>query len=148
MPRSKNSWIDLPDINVWLALVFDGHVHHPRAAKWFEEVFPGGAAFCRITQMGLLRLVTNPQVMNESVLSMAGAWKMYDRLCADDRLVFLAEKESVEKAWRGLTRSSTPETKTWTDSYLAAFALAYDLRLVSFDRGFEKIRELRCLVLQ
>ena len=27
---------DLPDINVWVALVYEGHEHHPVAREWFE----------------------------------------------------------------------------------------------------------------
>ena len=26
----------LPDINVWLALTFDSHAHHPAAKTWFD----------------------------------------------------------------------------------------------------------------
>jgi predicted nucleic acid-binding protein len=26
----------LPDVNVWLALTFDSHIHHPAAKKWFD----------------------------------------------------------------------------------------------------------------
>ena len=26
----------LPDVNVWLALAFDSHVHHPVAKQWFD----------------------------------------------------------------------------------------------------------------
>ena len=28
----------LPDINVWLALVFDAHVHHPSALAWLNSL--------------------------------------------------------------------------------------------------------------
>ena len=28
----------LPDVNVWLALAFDSHVHHPVAKLWFDSL--------------------------------------------------------------------------------------------------------------
>lgn len=52
----------LPDVNVWLALTFDSHHHHPDAKKWFDAL-PGQICFfCRMTQQGFLRLSTNPTV--------------------------------------------------------------------------------------
>jgi predicted nucleic acid-binding protein len=27
-----------PDVNVWLALAYRGHHHHPTASAWFEQV--------------------------------------------------------------------------------------------------------------
>jgi len=147
MPRSKASWIDLPDVNVWLALVYDGHQHHQPAVEWFERVGSGGTALCRITQMGLLRLLTNSKVMGESVLNQKRAWEIYDLLCSDERVVFLAEKGNIERPWRKLTQSRISETKGWTDTYLAAFAQVNELRLVTFDHGFRNFRELSHLVL-
>ena len=31
------SGISLVDLNVWLALAIDGHVHYPKARRWFER---------------------------------------------------------------------------------------------------------------
>jgi hypothetical protein len=45
----------LVDVNVWLALAFGVHVHYPVAVSWFAELGERDAAFCRITQMALLR---------------------------------------------------------------------------------------------
>ncbi len=39
-----------PDINVWVALVYRGHQHHPVAASWFERLKSDTVAFCRLTQ--------------------------------------------------------------------------------------------------
>jgi predicted nucleic acid-binding protein len=50
----------LPDINVWLALVFDAHVHHPSALAWFNSLSDETAFFCRLTQQGFLRWANNP----------------------------------------------------------------------------------------
>jgi predicted nucleic acid-binding protein len=53
------------DVNVWLAFAVDGHPHHKAALKaWGELKRP---TFCRITQLGLLRLLCNRQVMGNDV---------------------------------------------------------------------------------
>jgi predicted nucleic acid-binding protein len=46
----------LPDVNVWLALTIAEHVHHAPAKRWFESQEHEQIAFCRVTQMGFLRL--------------------------------------------------------------------------------------------
>jgi predicted nucleic acid-binding protein len=28
----------LPDVNVWLALTFDSHIHHSAAKAWFDAL--------------------------------------------------------------------------------------------------------------
>ena len=138
---------DLPDINVWVALAYDGHVHHGAARAWFESVTAGGAAFCRITQLGLLRLITHPKVMGEAVQSQRKAWAVYDALRSDERVTYLPEPPGLEAQWRRMSASGHPRTKGWTDAYLAAFAAAQGLRLVTFDQGFRALAGLEKLLL-
>ena len=73
MPELGTSRTALVDLNVWLALVYDGHVHHLAAVSWFEKVEGASAAFCRITQLGLLRLLTNRTVMDRFALNQRDA---------------------------------------------------------------------------
>ena len=58
MPAPGISDTALVDVNVWLPLVYDGHLHHLAAVSWFDQEDGKSAAFCRITQLGLLRLLT------------------------------------------------------------------------------------------
>jgi toxin-antitoxin system PIN domain toxin len=138
---------DLPDVNVWLALVSGGHEHHTASREWFDSASERGAVFCRVTQMGLLRLITNDKVMGSEVLGQRQAWSVYDSLCSDSRAAFDDEPPELEKSFRILTASSFPKTKSWTDAYLAAFATRRNFRVVSFDRGFKAFSELNALIL-
>ena len=65
----------LPDVNVWIALAADKHIHHSVARSWFTKVQDEKLAFCRITQLAFLRLLTNKhrnaRRSRESVRSMA-----------------------------------------------------------------------------
>jgi len=126
-----------PDVNVWIALVYEGHQHHAIAADWFSGLSRKTAVFCRFTQISFLRLLTHPSVMSRDVRSQAGAWSIYDILLEDERVSFAEEYDSqqVESAFRRLTSSRHSFSKQWPDAYLAAFAQAAGLTLVTFDRG-------------
>src|SRR5262245_33003493 len=134
MPGSTTSLF--PDINVWVALTYDAHVHHRIAATWFAALKPDAAlVFCRMTQLGLLRLLTTEAVMGDEVMSQPQAWAAYDRWHRDPRVELVNEPADLEAAFRAYTRLRRPATKDWADSYLAAFATVGNLTLVTFDRG-------------
>ena len=77
MPASGG--IKLVDANVWLALAFSDHLHHDPAKAWFSAQKDATCAFCRVTQMALLRHLTNSKIMGSSVQSQQGAWRTFDR---------------------------------------------------------------------
>ena len=74
----------LPDINFWLALAFQSHQHHPSAKTWMESAAAQSCSFCRVTQMGFLRLLTNPKVFPLDALTLDKAWLAYDELLRDE----------------------------------------------------------------
>jgi uncharacterized protein len=129
-----------PDINVWIALTYDRHVHHTTARHWFEELAPTAILFfCRLTQLGLLRLLSAVAVMGpDQAMSQQEAWKAYDIWLQDERIAFLDEPAALETQFRVLTRSSNPSPKDWADSYLSAFADTAGLRLVTFDNALKQ----------
>jgi hypothetical protein len=57
--------IYMPDVNVWVALTSNRHVHHALANKWVQTTENDQIAFCRITELGFLRLLTNSHVMGK-----------------------------------------------------------------------------------
>ena len=125
-----------PDINVWVALTYEGHVHHAAAATWFATLTPDmSLVFCRFTQLGLLRLLTTEAVMGDEAMTQPQAWAAYDRWLEDPRVGLVDEPPEIEARFRALTRLRQPATKDWADSYLAAFATVGQLTLVTFDRG-------------
>ena len=136
MPRSSSLFL-FPDINVWLALSYERHVHHSIAREWFDQKDSSvRLCFCRFTQIGLLRLLTTDALMGiDSVLSQVEAWRVYDTWLEDERILFLEEPTTIEASFRGLSQQKRPAPKDWADSYLAAFAHIAGLRLVTFDRA-------------
>jgi len=136
----------LPDVNVWLAMAWRNHAFHEAAKKWFRG-FDGGCCFCRVTQMGLLRLTTNRKILDSDTLAQAEAWLAYRRLLADPHVMFREEPSSLETEWQTFSSRPSPASKRWTDDYLAAFAMAAGLRLVTFDRGFSNYPGIAAVIL-
>jgi len=131
----------LPDINVWLALVYEGHQHHKVAFKWFDQVENEQLYFCRITQLGFLRLLTQPSVMAGDVKSLRQAWNVFDTLQSDSRIAFAIEPtdEELESLFRKFSSTHEISPKRWPDAYLLAFAGRCGLELVTFDRALAQI---------
>src|SRR3974390_1541184 len=138
MPRSTRSFL-FPDVNVWIALTYRGHVHYVIARTWLASIPDDSElCFCRLTQLGFLRLLTTPAVMGDEVQSQAAAWDVYDEWLEDGRAVYVEEPPSIEQIFRTLSRSQRPAAKDWADSYVSAFVQASGLRLVTFDRALHQ----------
>lgn len=128
--------IYLPDVNVWIALASNGHVHHPAAKSWFQNIGTDQLVFCRITELGFLRLLTNIHVMGEDVLDPAHAWRIYDQLRSDSRVIFLPEQAAFSEHWRASGNQIVGGPNAWTDAYLAVFAIHANATVVTFDLRF------------
>ena len=114
----------LPDINVWPALTFDSHAHHPVAKSWFDGLANEVCYFCRLTQQGFLRLATNASVFGKNALTLPEAWRKFDLLLSDPRVSFFDEPADLELFWREYTQHQSFSPKVWNDAFLAAFARA------------------------
>ena len=147
MSRSTNSF-HFPDVNVWLAVTYEGHVHHSMASAWLSSV-DDPIFFCRFTQLGLLRLLTNRQVMGRDVLTQREAWQAYHRWFEDDRVGFQGEPGATafDKLFQTLSSGSESSTKLWADAYLAAFARTASLTVVTFDRALGAMPGLSSVLL-
>jgi toxin-antitoxin system PIN domain toxin len=130
----------LSDVNVWLALTFDSHVHHAAATTWFNGLSNEVCFFSRLTQQGFLRLATNVSVFGKHAVTLQEAWQKYDAILSDPRVSFADEPAGVENHWRSFTQKRAFSPHVWNDAYLAAFALAGKLELVSFDKGSPNTR--------
>lgn len=139
----------LPDINFWLALIHSRHGHHAAAKSWFDQVPDGSlACFCRLTQLGFLRLSTNPKANPLQTVTMERAWAVYDQALLDPRIGFLDEPAELDAGWRGWSRRQSYSHRVWNDSYRAAFAQAAGLELITFDTGFRQFPGLSCRILK
>jgi toxin-antitoxin system PIN domain toxin len=123
----------LVDVGVWLAAVWGRHVHYPVASVWVNGQ-ADHLVFCRVTQMGLLRLVSNPAIMGGDAVDRSQAWRLFDQLWSDERVLWAEEPDGLDAVWRAISARDDKSHKLWTDDYLAAFAQASDLALATLDR--------------
>jgi uncharacterized protein len=146
MRRSTTSFL-FPDLNVWLALSYEAHFHHRIALAWFDSL-PDSTrlCFCRVTQIGLLRLLTTEAIMDAQVLTQRQAWEIYDRWLQDGRIAFVDEPPTLEAIFRAATQTRRPAPKDWADSYLVAFAQSAGFQLVTFDRAMHQKAESAILL--
>jgi uncharacterized protein len=131
------STLNFLDANVWLALLWSRHAHSETARSWFEHAAEERFFFCRFTQITVLRLLTTEKIMGKDTKSMSEAWSLWDRIWADDRVVFLAEPEEIERGFRTRSRLPSSSPKVWADAYLLAFASVAGLKLITFDKALK-----------
>ncbi|TVQ96992.1 MAG: VapC toxin family PIN domain ribonuclease [Spirochaetaceae bacterium] len=140
--RRRKALAFLLDVNVLLALVFEAHQHHPLVVSWITGVRE--CRVCRVTQSGFLRLASNSSLWKEEALTLFQAWTVYDAMMEDERFSFAHEPLGLEHLWRRLTSQEHHSPKVWTDRYLAAFAMADTLALVTLGmEGFVAFRTSR-----
>lgn len=136
---------DLLDANVWVALVATDHVHHERALRYWQEESAETVAFCRITALAFLRLVTNAHVMQHAVLTSGEAWALWQEWLRLPEVSFLNEPVGMDEQLGQFSRVMSIRPRLWTDAYLAAFAIAGGHRIVTFDEDFRKFVRLDLL---
>jgi uncharacterized protein len=124
--------ISFPDVNVWMALTVAEHTHHQTAEEWLDNG-DGGIVLSRVTQMGLLRLLTNRSVLGRDTFSPVQAWGAFDEFLGNSRISLSEEPPRLEHHWRTSTTQERHGSKWWADTYLSAFAAAAGCILVTFD---------------
>jgi toxin-antitoxin system PIN domain toxin len=139
---------DLLDANVWLALAVQAHTHHSRAKRYWEQEAAPSVAFCRITHLAFLWHLTNKSIMGGLRLAPAAAFAKAAEFLALPEVTMVHEPAGLDDVLEGFCRTGPISPNWWTDAYLASFAKAADLRLVSFDQGFSQLPGIDLLTLR
>lgn len=137
---------DLPDVNVWLALAVQEHPHHDQALAYWQHHAAARVWFCRVTMLGLVRLLTQPKLMGSGALEPTAALSAYERFASLPEVGLRADPLGCDRALQRLLQPGLPR-RLLTDVYLAAFAESANLRLVTFDRDFGRFEGLSALQL-
>jgi uncharacterized protein len=122
----------LVDVGVWLAAIWGRHARHPIARQWFDGQ-SDDLILCRVTQMSVLRLVSNPAIMGDDAITRSEAWRIIDQLSSDNRVLWAEEPDHLEAVFRAISARNDTSHKLWTDDYLAAFAQASGASLATLD---------------
>jgi len=131
----------LLDTNVWIALAFASHPHRGQAVEVYSKVEESQpAVFCRSTQQSFLRLATTPAILRKygaESLTNDDALEVLKQFLSLPMVSYRDEPAGLVPIWHRLAGRPTAAPKVWMDAYLAAFAIAGDLKMVTLDRNFK-----------
>lgn len=120
----------LLDVNVLIALLDAGHVHHARASQWLVREIEHGWASCPLTQNGCLRIMAQPAY--PQALPLADVAQRLYQATLHPAHTFVADDYSLLDAgvvsWHSLLGH-----RQITDSYLLGLAVRHHCRFVSLD---------------
>ena len=127
----------LLDINILTALLWPAHEHHEVAHAWFGGRADAPWATCSLTQLGFVRIVSNPSFSRDALSSVEALALLAENLAhpghqfwTDSLQVPTAVKE-MEPRLQG--------HKQLTDAYLLALAHRRKGVLATFDRGLRTL---------
>jgi uncharacterized protein len=121
----------LLDINVLIALHDRDHVHHVRAANWFETHIEHGWASCPLTQNGCLRIMSQPAYSRSQ--PMAVLMTMLQQSISSPVHKLWPDDISILDAAR-FNQAHIHNPAQLTDLYLLGLAVKHKGRLVTFDQ--------------
>jgi toxin-antitoxin system PIN domain toxin len=128
----------LLDINVLIALHWPAHEHFDAAHSWFAASIGGGRwATCPLTQLGFVRIVSNPS-FSPDALAPADAIELLARNLAHPAHEFWADDMSLTDA-AGPLSPRLQGHRQMTDSYLLGLARKHRGALASFDTGLRSL---------
>jgi hypothetical protein len=123
----------LLDINILTALFWPTHEHHEVAHRWFRRRAEASWATCSLTQLGFVRIVSNP-AFSRDALAPIGALALLGENLAHPAHEFWTESLQVPTAVKSI-EARLQGYKQLTDAYLLALARRRKGVLATFDRG-------------
>jgi toxin-antitoxin system PIN domain toxin len=144
---TQRAKVDLPDLNLWLALAWSGHRHHATACRYWEGQAADTIVFTTVTALGLVRLLSQPRAMGEAVLSLGQASAVQAAFLEQPGVRLVDDAAASWPVFRQLLSRGTWPARLCTDVHLAAIAIAEGWRLVSFDQDFGRFTGLSWLPL-
>lgn len=122
----------LLDVNVLIALLDSGHLHHRSATAWLSRHVRQGWASCPLTQNGCMRIMSSSSYANPQSVGVMAA-----RLTE-------ATNDASHEFWPDVVSLLDEGVVRWqrvlgsrqlTDVYLLALAVARNACFVTFDHG-------------
>ena len=117
----------LLDVNVLVAALWSGHVHHDQIHRWLEELAERDTALtCGLTEAGFLRVIN--AAYGVPVVEAKVVLQNFKHRAGLEYLADLPSPVEVLPAW-------ARRHQQVTDAYLAGLAAQADAKLVTLDRG-------------
>ena len=127
----------LLDVNVLLALLWPRHESHAAAHAWFAKSGRRAWATNPLTQLGALRLLTNP-VVTHGAVSAAAAVEVLSEATRHPGHEFWPLDRRMPAALKAVA-GRVGGYRQWTDAVLLWHAMDRDGELVTFDSGLKEL---------
>jgi toxin-antitoxin system PIN domain toxin len=132
----------LLDLNILTALLWPAHEHHDAAHRWFAaranvQRGPGRWATCSLTQLGFVRIVSNPAFSRDALAPSQAVALLAENLVHPAH-EFWTESLQVPAAVKGI-EVALQGHRQLTDAYLLALASRRKGALATFDRGLRTL---------
>lgn len=127
----------LLDVNVLIALLWAQHEHHAAAQRWFADASRQGWATCGVTQLGFVRIVSNPTFSPEAIRAGQAVAVLAANLEHPEHRAWVDRWGAGELLAPFLPR--LVGHRQVTDAYLLGLALKHGGRLATFDGGIEAL---------
>lgn len=127
----------LLDLNILTALLWPTHEHHDAAHRWFSDRAHARWATCPFTQLGFVRITSNPAFSRDALSPTEAAALLAENL-SHPRHEFWADGLQVPAAITGM-EARLQGYRQVTDAYLLALAHRHKGVLATFDRGFRTL---------
>src|SRR5579862_3718350 len=135
---SSGSMTDLLDIDVWVALSSVRHSSNDRAERYWQHEAAQGIAFCRHSALGLVRVISQLGAIAGDSGVVENAWAIYRQWGSDPAVSMHSESQAIDSLLDTWVHAGLLSPRLWSDAYLAVFAIASNMRLVTFDRDFQR----------
>jgi hypothetical protein len=127
----------LLDVNVLLALLWPRHESHSAAHAWFAKSGRRAWATNPLTQLGVLRLLTNPTI-TQGTVNATGALELLAEAARDAGHEFWPLVSDWPIALKAVAQRVSGHQQ-WTDAALLWHAAERDGALVTFDSGVKEL---------
>lgn len=127
----------LLDVNLLIALAWPQHVHHSQAHDWFDRRGSESWATCPLTQLGFVRISSNPKIVAQAV-SPREAFAALERMTALPG--HSSWPDDVSPAGQAeFAALSLVGHRQVTDAYLLALCRRNKGRLATLDQGVAEL---------
>jgi toxin-antitoxin system PIN domain toxin len=127
----------LLDINILTALLWPAHEHHEAAHGWFGRRADARWATCSLTQLGFVRIVSNP-AFSRDALTPVDALALLRENLAHPGHEFWTDSLQVPTAVKEM-EARLQSYRQLSDAYLLAVAQRRNGVLATFDRGLRSL---------
>jgi hypothetical protein len=141
--------MDLVDNNVLISAFRPELQHHSVAHEWLQAALNYGWAIRLFptVEVGFLRVVTHSKIFNP-LSPMAEASAFLHTLIGAPTVEIASWTSACRKRWLTLCALLELSGNDCNDSMLAAVAIEKGLRIVTFDKGFQRFPGVKVVVLE